>query len=76
MPNVDGYEFVAELRKRGFDGPVVGISAAVVGEETDKLIESGADAVLSKPINMGEFEQLLKAEAERIQYFDGSAGEA
>lgn len=75
MPNVDGYEFVAELRKRGFDGPVVGISAAVVGEETDKLIESGADAVMSKPINMGEFEQLLKAEAERIQYFDGSAGE-
>ena len=74
MPNVDGYEFTAQLRKRGFAGPIIGVSAAVVGEETDKLIASGADAVLSKPIKMDEFEKLLQTKAERIQYFDDSAG--
>lgn len=56
MPNMDGYELVRNLRNRGFDGPVVGVSAAVVGTETEELLKAGADVVLSKPLRMSELE--------------------
>lgn len=59
MPNMDGYEFVKTLRSKGFTGPVIGISAAVVGSETEDLIRAGANVVLSKPLSMSELEQQL-----------------
>lgn len=68
MPNMDGYELVKELRGRGFEGPIIGISAAVVGEETEQLMQLGADAVLSKPVRMAELEAELNRLAERIKY--------
>ncbi|NVK00753.1 MAG: response regulator, partial [Oceanospirillaceae bacterium] len=66
MPNMDGYALTKELRSRGFKGPVIGVSAAVVGEETELLLAAGADAVLSKPIKLSELETELKRLAERI----------
>lgn len=59
MPNMDGYELVKKLRERGFSGPIIGVSAAVVGSETEDLIRDGANVVLSKPLRMSELEQQL-----------------
>lgn len=66
MPTMDGYGLTEALRNHGFTGPIIGISAAVVGEETDRLVEAGADLVLSKPIKMPELEAQLQALADRI----------
>lgn len=52
MPRLDGYGLVSALRKRGFKGPVLGVTAAVIGEETDRLKDAGADIVLPKPIKL------------------------
>ena len=73
MPNMDGYELTTALRQRDFTGPIVGISAAVVGEETEQLVETGADSVLSKPIDMDVLEGVIQSLAERIQSLDGPA---
>ena len=75
MPNMDGYALSAALRKRDYKGPIIGISAAVVGEETEHLVEAGADTVLSKPIDMDRLETVIQSFAERIQPLDGSASE-
>ena len=58
MPEMDGYELSRTLRQRGFDGPIVAVTAAVIGDETEKLKEAGVDVVLAKPISMSR----LKAE--------------
>lgn len=53
MPNLDGYGLTAALRSElGFEGPVIGISAAVVGEEPERLIAAGANLVLAKPLSL------------------------
>lgn len=63
MPEKNGYELVAGLRNRGFAGIVIGLTAATIGEETDRMLTAGADAVLSKPINLRALkEQLLRCE--------------
>jgi len=73
MPNMDGYELTAALRQRDYTGPIVGISAAVVGDESEQLLEAGADRVVSKPVDIGALERVIESLAERIQPLDGSA---
>ncbi len=50
MPELDGYGFVEAVRSSGNALPIVGVTAATVGDETDRLLAAGADLVISKPI--------------------------
>ena len=59
MPKVDGYQLVSRLKQQHFDGLIIGVTAAVVGNETEKLLQLGADAVMSKPIQLQKFAEIL-----------------
>ena len=59
MPDMDGYALSKALRQRGFKGPIVAITAAVIGEETENLLASGVDIVMTKPINIRELNSNL-----------------
>lgn len=61
MPQMDGYELVTTLRAQGFDKPIIGITAAMVGDEAERLIAAGADTVIPKPVTT---EKLLGAWSE------------
>ena len=52
MPNLDGYGLAAGLRSAGFKGPIIGVTAATVGDEIDKLLAAGANEVIGKPLNI------------------------
>ena len=52
MPQLDGFGLTSQLRARHFAGPIIGISAAVLGEEADKMLASGATAVIPKPFSL------------------------
>lgn len=62
MPNMDGYELTQNIRALGYTGPIIGVSAAVVGKETEKLKHCGADLVMAKPINI----ETLREEVYRL----------
>lgn len=62
MPEIDGYELTRVIRERGFSGPVVGVSAAVMGEEVDALKRAGANQVLSKPLAMDKLKAFVAAQ--------------
>ena len=66
MPTMDGYDLTRALREQKFKGPIIGVSAAVVGEETDSLLKAGADLVLSKPIKLDELNNALLQLTERL----------
>jgi PAS domain S-box-containing protein len=59
MPEMNGYELTRTLRERGYKGPIIGVTAATVGEETDQLLEAGATAAVSKPITLSKLEPYL-----------------
>ena len=52
MPQLDGYGFTSALRAEGYAGPIIGVTAAVVGAETDRLLAVGASGVIAKPITI------------------------
>ena len=52
MPEMNGYEFAREVRCVDTVVPLIGLTAATIGKETDEMLAAGASAVLSKPINI------------------------
>jgi CheY-like chemotaxis protein len=52
MPNMNGYELTRELREFGFSKPIIGVTAAVIGEESAQLLAMGANQVIEKPVDL------------------------
>ncbi len=58
MPGVDGFEAAESLRERGYDGPVVALTAASGVEARDAARAAGCDRYVTKPVDR---EGLIKA---------------
>ncbi|NRP60156.1 ATP-binding protein [Marinobacterium sp. xm-d-564] len=50
MPEMDGHELTRSIRAIGATTPILAVTAAVIGKETEQFMQEGADAVLSKPL--------------------------
>jgi CheY-like chemotaxis protein len=56
---MSGYEAVAELRAKGYEGPIVAVTASALKGEREKCIESGMNDILVKPFKRDELADLL-----------------
>lgn len=59
MPEMTGDELIRYIRADGFTGQVVALTAAIIGKETETLLEAGADAVLNKPLDIQEMKRTV-----------------
>jgi signal transduction histidine kinase/ActR/RegA family two-component response regulator len=59
MPEMNGDELTRHIRILKFDGPIIGITAASVGDEIDVLKQAGADFVLLKPLNINRLQYMM-----------------
>jgi len=64
MPRMDGLEATRVIRDSEAAAgrlrtPIIALTASVMAHETDRYFEAGMDAVLAKPINMGDLVALL-----------------
>jgi PAS domain S-box-containing protein len=59
MPEMDGYEATRTLRSQGFARPIVALTAHAMKEERQRVLSSGFDAHLSKPIDHGQLVKTL-----------------
>ncbi|HSG03854.1 MAG TPA: response regulator [Marinobacterium sp.] len=61
MPDMNGYELTEALRKGGYSMPIIGVTGATVGMEAKRLIETGANRVLAKPLTIAGLEAAIKS---------------
>jgi len=61
MPGMSGWDLCRELRQRGFDTPVIMLTAR--GEEVDRVLglELGADDYVTKPFSLRELMARIRA---------------
>lgn len=65
LPDGDGLELLAQLRRRGVDTPVLILTARDGVEDRIRGLDSGADDYLAKPFALGELEARVRALARR-----------
>lgn len=61
MPNMDGYEAVAEIRKLNTTVPIIAVTAYAFGDDERRVKESGFNDYLAKPINPEKLLDLIDA---------------
>ncbi len=65
LPDGDGLELLAQLRRNGVDTPVLILTARDGVEDRIRGLDSGADDYLAKPFALGELEARVRALARR-----------
>jgi PAS domain S-box-containing protein len=55
MPVLDGIQAIAELKQKGYQGPVVILSAFAMREDIDEGLNAGAVGYITKPIDFDKF---------------------
>lgn len=65
MPLMDGYEATKALRQKGFNKPIIAVTASALKGERDKCIAVGMNDVLVKPFKKSELKAMLDSWTER-----------
>jgi CheY-like chemotaxis protein len=79
MPVMDGFTAVDRLKKEGYSGPIVMLSALTMSEDIDKCLQAGAVGYITKPIEFDPFflqiGKFLKAKAGKDKEMAREPGE-
>jgi signal transduction histidine kinase len=60
MPVLNGYDTIREIRKRHYNFPVIAQTAYAMSDEYKKILKSGCNDYVSKPIDPDELIELIK----------------
>ena len=60
LPVQDGYVATREIRKQGYDGPIIAVTAHALMQDRDAALISGCDAFITKPLEIVTLLELIK----------------
>ena len=67
LPGVEGSRYISKLREKGYNQPVIYVSAKDSSDEILEGFEAGGDDYITKPFNLNELKARVKALIKRTQ---------
>lgn len=60
MPKMDGYEATAEIKRINPNVPIIAVTAYAFATDKERMLESGFNGYVSKPINLAKLKEEIK----------------
>ncbi len=60
MPEMDGYQATGDLRRKGYEGPIIALTANSMIGDSDRCIQAGCSHYLSKPVDRTRLIEVLR----------------
>lgn len=72
MPKLDGYEATKILRKKGFEIPIIALTAHALTEERDRCLKIGCTEHFTKPVDSKKLVALVDRLVQRSRHLSAS----
>ncbi|MNL73826.1 Sensor histidine kinase RcsC [compost metagenome] len=59
MPEMDGYQAIAELKRLHYQGAIVALTAHAMKGDKEKCLRAGFDGYLQKPLKLEDLRKTL-----------------
>lgn len=60
MPEMNGYQATKQIRQESLSIPIIAITAYAFAEDEKKILNSGFNAYISKPIRVEQLKQVIR----------------
>lgn len=70
MPKMDGYEATAEIKRMNPNVPIIAVTAYAFATDKERMLESGFNGYVSKPINLSKLKDEINYVMRKAQAYE------